>query len=714
VATLVFSTVGTALGGPIGGAIGALIGQSIDQQILAPSARGPRLGDLSVQSSSYGTQIPRVYGTVRVAGCVVWSTDLEKSSQTTGAKGQPDATYSYRVSFAVALSSRRSVSVGRIWADGKLLRGAAGDFKVPVTFRFYGGSEDQPIDPLIGSIEGIGNTPAYRGLALAVFENLELAEYGNRIPFLTFELVADTAAPTIGNVLEDSSAGAIACSDARTLVGYAAYGRSIAAAAEPLVSSHAVELFDDGMIVRSPVVIDPIAIGLDELGNSADGETEPRIRREQSPARALPAALRLAYYDPARDYQSGVARASAGQETGNEEERELPAVLTAGDAKALAQQMLARAWAERDTLILRMPPRRIAVEPGSRVDLPLTPARWTITKCTTDGLVAVAELHPTWNVSAALAADAGRVLANSDVVAGEATLALLDVPDVLGQSLAGPALLLAASTSAAGWRARPVTVTYGGKTILLQTARRKSVLGHSLTELGPGERWLIDGQSSVDIGLVDPDQWLTSCDDDELAAGTNLAVLGSELIQFGSATPLGSGRFRLERLLRGRGGTEWASTGHAAGDTFVLIERDALQPIGVPAWTIGARVAATCGSSACEVVLSGESLRGPSPVGLRAEWLAGGDLGLSWTRRSRQGWAWIDEIEAPLGEAREQYRVTLTGSAGTTIECEVEQPLVTISAASLAIAGPGPALVEVRQIGDLAATRPTQLTVTIP
>ncbi|MFL6801084.1 MAG: hypothetical protein ACJ8EQ_04860, partial [Sphingomicrobium sp.] len=118
-ATLVLSTVGTLLGGPVGGAIGSLVGQSIDQQIFRSPRRGPRLGDLSVQTSSYDTQIPRIYGTMRVAGSIIWSTDLVESTQTSGAKGQPDTTYSYSVSFAVALSSRRLVEIRRIWADGK-------------------------------------------------------------------------------------------------------------------------------------------------------------------------------------------------------------------------------------------------------------------------------------------------------------------------------------------------------------------------------------------------------------------------------------------------------------------------------------------------------------------------------------------------------------------------------------------------------------------
>src|SRR3954447_25116054 len=167
-ATLVLSSVGTALGGPVGGAIGAFIGQSIDQQLLAPASRGPRLGDLNVQTSNYGNQVPRIYGTMRVAGTVVWATDLKESEQTGSAKGQPDTVFSYSVSLAVALSSRRVTAIRRIWADGKLLRGESGDLRVACKLRIYDGSEDQLVDPFIGSSDGPGNTPAYRGLALAV------------------------------------------------------------------------------------------------------------------------------------------------------------------------------------------------------------------------------------------------------------------------------------------------------------------------------------------------------------------------------------------------------------------------------------------------------------------------------------------------------------------------------------------------------------------
>lgn len=76
-ATLVLTTVGGAIGGPVGAAIGGVLGQAVDRRVLGPRARqGPRLSDLKVQTSSYGTQIPKVFGTMRVAGCVIWSTEL--------------------------------------------------------------------------------------------------------------------------------------------------------------------------------------------------------------------------------------------------------------------------------------------------------------------------------------------------------------------------------------------------------------------------------------------------------------------------------------------------------------------------------------------------------------------------------------------------------------------------------------------------------------
>ena len=146
-ATLVLTVAGGAIGGPIGAALGAVVGGAVDREIIfrGKGREGPRLTELAVQTSSYGTPIANVFGTMRVAGSVVWSTELiEHATRVRAGKGGPRTTnYSYSASFAVLLSARPILGVRRIWADGKLLRGAGGDFKTQTGFRLHLGDERQ-------------------------------------------------------------------------------------------------------------------------------------------------------------------------------------------------------------------------------------------------------------------------------------------------------------------------------------------------------------------------------------------------------------------------------------------------------------------------------------------------------------------------------------------------------------------------------------------
>lgn len=161
-------------------------------------------------------------------------------------------------------------------------------------------------------------------------------------PGATFEVVADEADPSVGVIRGDMSGEAIASDSGELLIGYAAYGASIAAAAAPLIETFGMNLFDDGRTLRAPQLTAPAVLSDADLGNSADGERTARMQREQSPVGSVPAALRMSYYDPDRDYQSGEARASAGEQGGSERRTELPAVIGAADAKATVPE----AWRE--------------------------------------------------------------------------------------------------------------------------------------------------------------------------------------------------------------------------------------------------------------------------------------------------------------------------------------------------------------------------------
>jgi hypothetical protein len=109
---------------------------------------------------------------------------------------------------------------------------------------------------------------------------------------------------------------------------------------------------------------------------------------------------------------------------------------------------------------------------------------------------------------------------------------------------------------------------------------------------------------------------MTSADDDALAAGANLALIGGELIQFGDIIPVGSGRFTLSRLLRGRFGTEAAISSHAIGDVFCLIEAGSLQSISLPVSSIGKEVTAQVpGGGSVSLTVRPRADAIPSPLG---------------------------------------------------------------------------------------------------
>jgi len=79
-------------------------------------------------------------------------------------------------------------------------------------------------------------------------------------------------------------------------------------------------------------------------------------------------------------------------------------------------------------------------------------------------------------------------------------------------------------------------------------------------------------------------------------------------------------------------------------------------------------------------------------------------------RRSRFGWAWLDSVDAPLGETTERYHVRLSGAAGV-IEFDSAVASASIPAAEVALLGVGSAVITVSQIGDFAASHEAAQTI---
>lgn len=716
-ATLVLTAVGTVVGGPIGGAIGSAIGQYVDQTLLfAPKARhGPRLGDLAVQTSSYGTAIPKIFGSMRVAGTVIWSTDLVESRSTSGGgKGRPrTVSYAYSASFAVALSARPIRSVRRIWADGKLLRGAAGDFKTATGFRVYLGDEDQLPDALIASAEGMDQAPAFRGIAYAVFENMKLEDFGNRIPSLTCEVEADAESITLGAIAGELSGGAIEADETPALGGYAAVGDDVRAAIEALGDVVPLSLADRDGSLRLTVQPPPPAA----LAAAEESERREIVRHGSA---AVPDEVSLGYYDPARDYQAGLQRATSNGAASarRPDRRALPAALSAEGAKALAEFRLAALRAGRATAKVRLGWSRCGLRPGDSIALEGESGGWLVKRWTLGPMTVQLDVQRVSSepLPAAVAASSGEPVREPDLRHGPTLLKLFELP--LAASPAGrPRLFAALAGEEPGWRRAELLASFDGGASWdeIGSARAPAVIGAALTALASAGSTLLDAQSSLEVELANDSMWLENVSDDGLVSGANLALVGSELIQFGSAEWLGERRFRLSRLLRGRRGSEWAADAHVAGESFVLLKADALIALDLPDGVASGEVRANASGvgdtvpAAASLQITGEALRPPSPAHVQAEARSNGDIQFAWVRRSRHGWVWQSEADTPLGEENELYRILIAGSGFERV-AETIEPVFTYTAAAQAADGAiAPLRIEVSQIGTFAVSHAATL-----
>ncbi len=213
------------IGFSIGATLGGTIGNALDPP-KGPKIEGQRLNDLTVQTSTYGAFIPRLYGTLTLWGNIFWiennkvkevSKKLKSGGKGIGGSKASAKTYSYYGTFAVGLCEGPIIGIKKIWIGPKLFYNADGNN--PDTdelvqsaensqyFKVYKGDDTQLPDPRMQATLGAANTPAYRGHAYIIFYDLPLAEYGNSIALtqIKVEVIKSGALDYIFNHVSNTS-----------------------------------------------------------------------------------------------------------------------------------------------------------------------------------------------------------------------------------------------------------------------------------------------------------------------------------------------------------------------------------------------------------------------------------------------------------------------------------------------------------------------------
>lgn len=709
VGTVAGGLVGGPLGAQLGGMIGASLGGMIDNQLFPQKQQGPRLTDLSVQVSTYGQAIPKLYGPEnRITGNVIYSGGLIETvhkEKHGGGKGGPSVsvtTYTYSTNVAIALcdAQRKPISgVVKIWANNKLVYNAEGasgslvpdpvEAKVWSQMVVHDGSFSQMPDALLEGALGIGNVPAYRGTAYVVIWGLQLADYGNRLPNLEFLVEADEEISVDGVLTDIVSICGIdpntisASGIEETVTGYSiGVPSSGTGAIQPLALAFNFDVASVAgalrFVPRGAGVAGIVSTGL--MAGHQGGDQRPELIHWTRDAETnMPQQATIAFSDPDRDWQinAQVARRVAGNAQNNLSSQ-VPIVLDVPHAAQLVDRMLWEVWNSRDTAVFQGDDRLQYLEPA-RVYIFQTPAGLEPMRIKTkqrgaNGVINFEVLRDRAEVYESTRSGTSSSAAPQEIsVPGPAEIFLIDSP-ILADADDDTGFYFIVDGIGTGFRGADVVRSIDGGSSYgsVSPAGRSSVIGYA-ENVGDGPTETVDLVNVITVTLDDPTDELESISLETMLGGANACWIGptdgqdGEILQFQTATLIGPGVYELSNLLRGRLGTEFAVGLHGGSSLrFVLLDTNAIYraDYGPADWNKSRSYKAVplltneVDAVPQEFTNTGEGKRPLSPVHIMGVVdPVSLDTEVTWIRRSRLREPGLGNGPTPLGEAVESYEI---------------------------------------------------------
>ena len=574
-------------------------------------------------------------------------------------------------SFAIALSTGPIREVKRIWADGREIRSVSGVFAFQTTMRLHSAPVVKA-DPLILAAEGDDGAPALRGLSHVVFEGFPLAPFGNRIPSLSFELVADVDAGD-GWLAKVAAEAAIAVgSSLRPIAvrGFASSGVSRSEDLRRLSRIAGAELtLDMGRLQLSGGARE-FAVSMDEQVSAGSGADDSL----QSVKTDAPAGLSLTYIDPDREYQRGLQR--VGRDRAGPQLQLSWAMTSSADAAIrLSNRLLLREEASSDRLTMVLPPRWLHLSVGDEIRRE-DGGRWRIIRRDIRNLTVIieAERSPIAETTTTDQADPGRSLPEAVVPAGATSLIVFEAPvPVFGNAAA----VMVAGGGGVGWRGADIRLLAGGEDQVIGRLDANQGFGELVEALSAGPATIWDERNAIVVRLMGIDG-LLSRDVGNVLAGAGLVLVGNELIQFRDIHRIGGDLVRLSGLLRGRFGTRIPDEAWPAGTRFAELPSLGAAATPMPAEAIGRDLAFAAegrgdppGGTAVLHRVEGQGVAPLAPAHLVVRLQADGVLMSSWVERGRSAWTWAAEGIVPPQRFLWRMRIPSGGQLELPVETTI-------------------------------------------
>jgi hypothetical protein len=392
-----------------------------------------------------------------------------------------------------------------------------------------------------------------------------------------------------------------------------------------------------------------------------------------------------------------------------------PLAVPPEEAERRCRRALMEAWTGRETAAFRLPPSRLALDPGDVVSL-IHDGRQTeyrivaIADAEARGIEAIRQDRANHDLPPGAPRPATPA---RPAVFGTPEVVLLDLPQLAEDQPAHAPLIAVAANPWPGEIA--VWKSPGEDGFEFATSLgTEATIGRLAGDLPPGPTSRFDRGTALLVDLLSGT--LASVPDLALFAGANaLAIEGApgtwEVLQAGSAELVGPGRYRLIRLLRGQRGTEGAMGNPAPAGARVVLLDEALAALpiaeaelGLPAtWRVGPAALPFTDETyvAASFMPEGVGLRPFAPVHVAQPWRRArvpGDLTIRWIRRSRalaaDSWT---APEVPLAEESEAHEVEVLDGGAVLRTLATTTISVTYTAAQQladlgALLGPGDAL----------------------
>lgn len=431
-------------------------------------------------------------------------------------------------------------------------------------------------------------TPAYRHIWWLMIQGLHITPYGNRVPQLTFDLIAHSSI-TVGEVIASILSRAGLTADeydvsrvSGDVSGYTLKGpTTISTALTPLLrafdivaqqSSGKLTFFHRGDEYEWTV-------NEQELAASEEGQDIPRpFSTADVSDHSLPREVRVQYFDVSNNLQRGSQHERRINEESSDVVRsvEIPLSLTAGEARGIASRELWRAWIERQRITMRLPPSYAGIQEYDIVSVTVDDAPYRILVMEVNwganyvlevkGVIDSGEVFPTTGP-----ADDPVTNLDRPYVPPALLSTVIDHAPLQSAHINTPGLYYAASRSYAGasWAGAALYVSEDDTEFTqVVSVPSESTIGIASTMLADGPVGIWDRKNTVDIEVKSGT--LENVPEENVLRGENIAILGDEIIGYANATLISTGVYRLSMLLRGLRDTADQTNAHTTtGDRFI-------------------------------------------------------------------------------------------------------------------------------------------------